>query len=104
MGYRFEAIEIIPRSTINGGKLYGYYDKIEELKSYQWLQRQGIVDGTEAWFYGCSIDKVISAIEFREFFDLYLDDFEKIKGYKLELTEEEYRAYKNNNDKVLTWG
>lgn len=109
MGYRLEVSEVKPRPTICGGKLYGYAagqsegDGIEKLKSYQWLKEYGAINGNEFWTYGCSIDVVLSAEDFREFFDLYRKDFEQINGHELILDSDAMKSYENEEDKLIQW-
>lgn len=110
MGYRLEVAEVEPEFKICGGKLYGYYgmvmkgDGIEELKSWNWLKTHGIIDGSEFWDYGCSIDVVVSADDFREFWALYAEDYEAITGRRLELDDVAKACLENDKDKLLTWG
>ena len=110
MGYRLEVAEVEPKYTICGGKLYGYLagctedDGLCELKSYQWLKEQGIVNGDEYWTYGCSIDRVLDAESFREFYDLYREDYKNVKGVELDLEGEDLDSYNNDKDKLITWG
>lgn len=109
MGYRLEVSEVKPRHTICGGKLYGYSagqsegDGIEKLKSYQWLKEYGAINGNEFWCYGCSIDVVLSAENFREFFDLYCKDFKRINGHELTLSPVAIKSYENEEDKLIQW-
>jgi hypothetical protein len=109
MGYRLEVAEVEPKYTICGGKLYGYYglseagSGIEELESWKWLKEQGIITGDELWTYGCSIDVVLSADDFRQFFALYRKDYEKITGEPLDYGPEELASIANDKDKLLSW-
>lgn len=110
MGYRLEVAEVEPEYKICGGKLYGYYglvqagDGIEELESWKWLKEYDIIDGDEVWSYGCSIDVVVSADDFRQFWALYVDDFEKITGKHIELDDRAQVSLENDKDKLITWG
>lgn len=103
MGYRLEVSEEKP--TICGGKLYGYIEDkdLKKLKSYKWLKKEGYVEGGEEWDYGFNPKIVLSAEDFREFFDLYLEDYNKIYGCKVTIEGEELESYNNDEWKILEW-
>lgn len=103
MGYRLEVSEVKP--TICGGKLYGYVEdeELKELKSYKWLEKNGYVKGGEDWDYGFNPKIELSPKEFKEFFDLYREDYKKTYGCEVTLDGEELESYNNNEWKMLEW-
>lgn len=103
MGYRLEVSEA--KHTICGGELYGYVDDkdLKKLKSYKWLKKEGYVERGEDWDYGFNPQIILSAEAFREFFDLYLEDYNKIYGCKVTLDDSELDSYNNDEDKILEW-
>lgn len=81
MGYRLEVTDGV--NGFYGYKHYGYVsdsqdydtgDTLKHLKSYQYLQSIGKLDGDEIWDYGCSNRMVLTAEEFRIFMEYYIEE------------------------------
>lgn len=75
MGYRLE-LSAVRYLDLLGTKLYGYVsdDTLHQMKSYQFLEKHGFVDGDEIWDYNFEGNFVLAPDEAREFLTLYKDD------------------------------
>lgn len=109
MGYRLEMSKV--KYSACGSKLYGYIDDEKKLKSHQWLLKKGYIDGDEYWDYGCNPRIVLRPYEFKEFIELYNEDFNKFKPQFCEEYPEDYiinqkeiqELIKNKETVLLEW-
>lgn len=102
MGYRLEISELIPASS--GSKLYGYIpeEEVKKLKSHKWLLERGYIKGDEYWSYGCNPQIVLDNTSFREFMQLYAEDW--FDTYKMKFWLENFdELMKSDNFKILEW-
>lgn len=76
MGYRLEMSKVKYSSC--GGKLFGYTENDKELKSYQWLVKNGYIDEDEYFDYGNNPKILLGANEFKEFINLYNEDWNEV--------------------------
>ena len=104
MGYRLEISEI--KYSACGGKLYGYFDE-ENFKSRKWLLERGYIDGDEYWSYGCNPQIVLRPDEFKEFIELYNEDWNSVKADVAKDAPKNNPDIKkllvNENDVLLEW-
>lgn len=105
MGYRLEISEIKHKAC--GGKLYGYTDETN-FKSRQYLIDKNYleVDESEYWSYGFNPQIILTAQEFREFINLYNEDWNNSgKNKDCILNDEKIKELmENDNNKLLEWG
>ena len=101
MGYRLEMSEI--KYTACGGKLYGYVDNIKELKSHQWLLEKGYITGNEDWDYWYNPRIILTSGEFKEFIELYKEDFKKYRKLDNPYSEEIQKLIDSGEDILLEW-
>ena len=110
MGYRLEISEIKKHHIeymTSGGKLYGYVENIEDLKSYNWLLNKKIIDEDQYFDYNCNPKIVLNSNEFNEFVLLYNEDLNNYYKYDTKdwfINDEKVRKLlSNKNKKVLEW-
>ena len=96
MGYR-PSIYVDGDLMIEFGKFYGYVD-LDNLKSIKWLDEHGKIDEDERFFGGDGPEINFTADEFREFWDLYIQD---INEY--DFREYDYIIYDKPYDPETTW-
>ena len=87
MGYRL-SVEKVGDNTPKyyGTKLYGYVDDETELKSYQWLIKEGFLNESEeyVWEYCCDNPILMRVESFRDFVILYNEDLNKFLKPEME--------------------
>lgn len=111
MGYRLEIYDINKKYLCCGGKLYGYVDDMEKLKSLKWLRKHGKTNvdeddfGVEWWEYDGENEQILTKSEFKEFIELYIDDKKKF-GYYHQLGEnlDEYKDALELDQVIINWG
>ena len=103
MGYR-PSIYVNGELMIEFGKFYGYVD-LDNLKSIKWLDEHGKIeysglpnDPVDPFWSGDGPEIEFTADEFREFWDLYIQD---INEY--DFNEYSYIAYDQPYDPEETW-
>ena len=105
MGYR-PSIYVDGELMIEFGKFYGYVDH-HNLKSIIWLEEHGKIEppvvpsdghGDDAFLGGWGQEIGFTADEFREFWDLYIQD---INEY--DFKEDDYIIYDKPYDPESTW-
>lgn len=79
MGYRLEISQI--KHKASAGKMFGYCDETK-LKSYNYLLKKGYLDGDEYFGYGFFGNIDLSPTEFKEFIELYNEDWNEHGGAK----------------------
>ena len=79
MGYRLEISKVEYLDC--GGKLFGYIntDELHKCKSWQWLKKRGYLDkeDEDSWDYGYDHSALLGKDEYKEFIELYIEDFNK---------------------------
>ena len=103
MGYRLEISELIPTKN-SGGKLYGYIPEIDlkKLKSYNWLLERKYIEEDCEFNYGYSPEIVLDKTSFREFMQLYAEDW--FDTYQSEFWLEDFEEVINSdNFKLIDW-
>ena len=100
MGYRLEISELIPTKN-SGGKLYGYIPEIDlkKLKSYNWLLERKYIKEDCEFNYGYSPEIVLDKTSFREFMQLYAEDW--LNNYETEFWLEEFEELFESKNKIL---
>lgn len=81
MGYRLSVEKVGDRyPCYYGTKLYGYVNDETELKSYQWLVKEGFLKADEiyVWDYCCENPILMRVEDFKIFAKLYNEDLNKI--------------------------
>lgn len=104
MGYRLEIGELEYKAC--GGKLYGYVEDTEQLKSYKWLLDNCYIDGDEYWSYGCNPKIILRKNKFKEFIKLYNEDCNNAGHTKDIVLKDKGIQELMNSDKlkILEWG
>lgn len=97
MGYR-PSIYVDGELIIEFGKFYGYVDHSDNLKSVMWLKNHDKIDDDEKFFGGYGPEIKFTADEFREFWDLYIQD---INEY--DFSVDGYIDYDKPYDPEETW-
>lgn len=106
MGYRLKIAEVEPEYNICGGKLYGYISKrkLRKLKSYKWLKKHGYVTRRTIWDYGYNNICMLDAVDFRDFWQLYMQDCNNIYKEDFKMEREEIECFTSDKDKLISWG
>lgn len=105
MGYR---LEISPVGSIAcGGKLYGYIspETLHECKSWQWLRDHDQLEkeDQDLWDYGYDHKMILFKDEFKEFIELYIEDYNKHNPYHCQLELADFEKALKENCVRLEW-
>lgn len=92
MGYRLEISKV--GSIACGGKLYGYIspETLHECKSWQWLRDHDRLEkeDQDLWDYGYDHEMLLFKDEFKEFIELYIEDYNKYAPYGGKLSLDDF--------------
>ena len=109
MGYRLNVQQITKEPEFYGTKMYGYVTDVTALKSFRWLAAHNKID-TEAdrdcWDAYASMDIRMTAEEFREFIQLYVEDLYKNDCGELSVEKDIAlgHLFNSEEDKIVSWG
>lgn len=84
MGYRLEISKVEYQTS--GGKLFGYIEdeELHKCKSWQWLRDRNYVDTeNDIWGYGYEHTTLLAKEDYRQFIQLYIEDYNKYQGLDL---------------------
>lgn len=84
MGYRLEISKV--EHVESGGKLFGYIEdeELHKCKSWQWLRDRNYFDTkNDVWGYGYEHTILLDEEDYRQFIELYIEDYNKHFGLDL---------------------
>lgn len=103
MGYRLEISKV--EHLKSGGKLFGYLEpeELHKCKSWQWLRDKNYVDTkNDIWDYDYNHATLLTEEDFRQFIELYIEDYNKHYGLDL-MKLEDFEETLESEYIVLEW-
>ena len=106
MGYRLEISEVKDNGDC-GGKLFGYInnEELHKCKSWQWLKKHEYItdEDEDCWDYGFDHQIVLWPDQFKEFIELYIDDYNKYSQYGNKLSLDDFRKSLKFEKVLIEW-
>lgn len=103
MGYRLEISKV--EHLTSGGKLFGYLntEDLHNCKSWQWLRDKNYVDAkNDIWDYSYNHATLLTKKDYRQFIELYIEDFNKHYGLD-SLKLEDFKETSDAEYIVIEW-
>lgn len=109
MGYRLEISRKVYADCV--GKLFGYIsdDKLHKCKSWHWLKDNHYFDDEpelqDVWDYGITHYAELTHDEFKEFINLYIEDYNKYSPYDYHMSLDDFKdVLTEPSFIIIEWG